>query len=262
MRDWDSLTIEALRSLGADAKMVPGAKLRQRMVELGRENGFDVAEYVSRSTDSFSTLVRRVNKVVVQVRQGSDVPIGLQGVQDGKDAQHAGIDPGYSGLRKDVYEAFTRVSRIPFVYLPGIDRFVPESEAEGASVAVKGITLDDLIKDRLDFANTLLSEDQQSLIDALNGSANPLLEFRQEATNRKVFGQWADWQTRTIAARVREWAKDNNLSERKIWFQRTRTTNSSHQTLARLIPYLTADEIRDLHIPFRAVEALLFDQKR
>ena len=37
MNNWESITIRALRELGADAVMVPGAKLRQQIVEFGNE---------------------------------------------------------------------------------------------------------------------------------------------------------------------------------------------------------------------------------
>ncbi|MCY4549155.1 MAG: hypothetical protein OXC28_12375 [Defluviicoccus sp.] len=261
MDDWDTLAIEALRSLGADTDMVPGAKLRQRMVELGRESGFDVAEYVANSADSFSTLVGRVANVDVQVRPGSDVLVGLHGSRVPSDTRQIRSDRGYPGLRKDVYEAFTRISRVPFVYLPGTDRFVPENEAEGTSIAVESVTLDGLVEDRRSFVGTLPLEDQQPLIDALNGSSNPLAEFRREATSREVLRQWASWQSQTVASRVGEWASRNGLTVRAAWLRRTGMADSPHQSLARLIPYLNADEIRDLRIPFRAIEALLSDQK-
>ena len=261
MDDWDRLTIQALESLGADTDMVPGAKLRQRMVELGRENDFDVAEYAANSPDPFSALVRRVNNVVVQVRPGSDVLVGLRGARIPSDTRRIKADPSYQGLRKDVYEAFTRVSPIPVVYMPGTDRFVPENEAEGTSIAVDRVTLDSLIEDRRSFVETLPSKDQQPLIDALDGSSNPLAEFRREATSLEVMRQWASWQSRAVASRVREWATRNDLTVRAAWFRGGRTADSPHQTLARLVPYLNADEIRDLRIPFRAIEALLSDQK-
>ena len=261
MDDWDSLVTEALRSLGADLKMVPGAKLRQRMVELGNGRGFNVAGHVAESPDSFSTLVRRVDDVDVRIRPGSDVLVGIQGARIPNDAPRTGAEPGHQGLRKDVYEAFTRVSPLPFVYLPSSDRFVPENEAEGASIEVESVTLSGLIEDRRNFVATLPSDDQEPLIDALNGSSNPLSEFRREASSRGVFPKWTAWQSRTVAVRVREWANGHGLTVRTAWFRRAGTAESPHQTLARLVPYLTAEEIRDLRIPFRAIEALLSQRK-
>ena len=261
MDDWDRLTIEALRSLGADTDMIPGAKLRQRMVELGQRSDFDVATHVTSSTESFSKLVDRVKDVEVKVRPGSDVLVGLRGARAPTDTRQIGPEPRFQGLRKDVYEAFTRVASVPFVYLPGADKFVPESEADGASIAVASVTLNDLIKDRRSFIDTLPPDEQRPLIDALDGSPTPLSEFRQEAMARQVFGQWTTWQTQTVASRIREWANSNDLTVRTAWFRRGRATDTPHRTLARLVPYLTTDEIRDLRIPFRAIEALLSDQE-
>ena len=56
MHDWNSLTLEALRALGADEVMVPGAKLRQRMVEIGQVDDFDVGAHVAMSGILFSKL--------------------------------------------------------------------------------------------------------------------------------------------------------------------------------------------------------------
>ena len=259
MRDWNTLTVEALRDLRADAAMVPGAKLRQRMVELGLEDGFDVAAYVKGSTHSFSGLVNQAEGVVVQLRPGSDVLVGLHGAQAPQDEPL--LEARAGGLRKDVYQSFTRLSAVPFVYLPGSDRFVPENEAQGGAIAIEAVTLDGLIGDRRDFVEELPPNDRQPLLDALNGSTNPLAEFRREAVNRGVFHRWAAWQTQATEARVKDWARRNNLEPRRAWFRHTRTADSPQRTLARLAPYLTADEIRDLRIPFRAVEALLSDLK-
>ena len=261
MHDWDTLTIEALRSLGAETEMVPGAKLRQRMVEFGRKSGFDVAKNVMNSTDSFSTLVSRVDGAVVQVRPGSDVLVGLLGASVPNDTSPIAANKSYQGLRKDVYEAFTRVSPVPFVYLPGTDRFIPENEADGTSIAVEIVTLESLIEDRHNFILTLPPDEQKPLIDALNGSPNPLSEFRREATNRQVFEQWAAWQTQSVTSRIKKWAEQNDLTVRTAWFRRTRTMDTPHRNLARLVPYLTAEEIRDLRIPFRAIETMLTNLK-
>lgn len=260
MRNWDDLTTQALRNLDADTEMVPGAKLRQKMVELGRQDGFDVAGYIANSPDSFSTLVRRVENVEVRIRPGSDLLIGLSGAHAPSGAQAAGPEFANRGLRKDVYEAFTQISSVPFVYLPGTDRFVPEDRADGASIAIPDVTLNGLIEDRHNFVGTLPPDEQKPLIDALNGSPNPLSEFRREAVNRQIIGKWAAWQSQRIAYRVADWAKENELTVRTAWFRRDRTPESPHRTLTRLVPYLTADEIRDLRIPFRAIEALLRGQ--
>lgn len=124
MQSWESLTVTALRDLRADVVMVPGAKLRQRMVEIGRKEGFDVAAHVANSDGSFSKLTAQVDGVTVRTQTGSDVLVGLRGARVPDVTRPDSAKVRYSALRKDLYLAFTRVSNVPYVYLPGSDKFV------------------------------------------------------------------------------------------------------------------------------------------
>lgn len=256
--DWDKLTKETLLSLGADDEMVPGAKLREHMVRAGYAAGFDTPAHVAKSGISFSRLVERVAGVTVKFRPGSDVVVGLDGARcsDQSPGHQAVTSSRNGGLRNDVYQAFTRVSRIPFVYLPGADRFVPEDRAEGPSITVNSQTLELLISNRKEFIETLPPEDQQPLLDSLI-SANPLSDFRREVSARGLSARWATAQEARIKDQVLQWARKHEITPRDAWFRRSRDSTDPHRTLARLMPYLTADEIRDLRIPFRAVEELL-----
>lgn len=260
MHNWESLTVRALRDLGADAVMVPGAKLRQLMVELGNEEGLDVVAHVANSGSSFSKLVATVNGVTVRSQPGSDVLIGLHDAVVPDDAPRPDAAKiRYGALRKDVYQAFTRVSNVPYVYLPGSDKFVKAEQAEGTSIEVDGPTLESLISVRRKFVEMLPQDAQQPLLDALDRSASPLSDFRREAIARGIFEKWSAMQAEVIRSHVVEWAKRHDLTPRDSWFQNPRVTNSPHQTLTLLAPYLTAEEIRELRIPFRAIEALLSD---
>lgn len=259
MHSWESLTISALRDLRADAVMVPGAKLRQRMVEIGRQDGFDVAAQVANSGSSFSKLATQVDGVTVRTQTGSDILVGLHGARVPDVTRPDSDKIRYSALRKDVYQAFTRISNIPYVYLPGSDKFVTVDQAEGPSVEVPGPTLESLIAIRRQFVATLPQDSRQPLLDALDRSANPLSDFRQEVAACGQFDKWYSMQAEDIKHRVVEWARRNELTPRDAWFRHPQMTYSPHRTLALLAPYLTPEEIRELRIPFRAVEALLSD---
>ena len=189
MHDWNSLTLEALHALGADKVMVPGAKLRQRMVEIGHVDGFDVGAHVATSGIPFSKLAASVAGVVVKEQPGSDVLIGLQGARSpDKTPRHGSSRTSYYGaLRKDVHQAFTRISRVPYVYLPGSDKFVTEDQAEGPAIKVGGPTLDRLMTVRRDFVKTLPQETWELLLDALDRSPSPLAEFRRVVVATGVF---------------------------------------------------------------------------
>ena len=260
MNNWESVTVRALRDLGADAVMVPGAKLRQQMVEVGNEEGLDVIALVANSGSSFSKLVAGVSGVTVMPQPGSDVLIGLHDARVPDDVpRHDSAKVRYGALRKDAYQAFTRVSSIPYVYLPGSDKFVTADQAEGATIEIEGQTLESLISVRRKFVEMLSPDAQQPLLDALDRSASPLSEFRREAIARGVFEKWSVMQAEDIRSRIVEWASRNDLTPRDSWFQQPKLTNSPHQTLSLIAPYLTAEEIRELRIPFRAIEALLSD---
>ena len=244
--------------------MVPGAKLREHMVRAGDSAGFDVVDYVANSGMSFSQLVARIAGVTIETRPGSDVVIGLDGarVPDQAARHRYAKQSKYGGLRSDVYQAFTRVSTVPYVYLPEMDRFVPEDRAEGTSIEVSSQTLERLIFYRQEFIGTLPSEDQRSLQDSLV-STNPLSDFRREASALGLLAKWALFQETKIKEQVLQWADEHDVTARDAWFRRSHISGTNtHRTLAQLMPYLTADEIRDLRVPFRAVEALLSDLQK
>ena len=263
MPDWNSLTLEALRTLGADSVMVPGAKLHQEMVKIGSRSSFDVFAHVASSGQPFSVLTGQVAGVVVHKRPGSDMLVGLEGATPPPFDKPFENSAGSAGtLRRDVYEAFTKLSPVPCVYLPGSDRFVPANRAEGPSIRVPEVTLEGLIREREEFVNSLHPDVQPPLLDALKHSANPLADFHHELRNSGFIGEWVSACTNLLRSRVIEWARENDVEPRDSWFSRnpSRMATTTHQAMERLIPHLTVDEIRDLKIPFRAGEAWLAER--
>lgn len=256
--EWSDLVAASLRELGADEKMVPGALLRQRMEIIGAKEGFDVGEYVAESPAPFVQLVARVDGVEINRRPGSDVLVGLAGASVPDPVRRSTYRPGT--LRKDVFQAFTRVETVPFVYMPDADRFVLEDRSEGTVVEVDRISLEVLIVDRREFVKLLPEESQRPLLDALERSTKPLETFREAVVAQGVVRQWASRQAETVRTRVLSWARKHNITPREAWFQQRRE-DSPHRALERLLPYLTPDEIRAFPIPFRAIEALLSDEK-
>ena len=257
---WSELTLRALKELGGGARMVVGSKLRQKMVEVGREEQLDVGAYVGESGQSFSRLVEQVNGVVVRRRPGRDM---LVGTPQAEEPEWEAAAPARRGaLRGDLYQAFTRIVPAPVVYSPDADRFLAEENAEGRSVRVPDVTLETLIQDRRQFAETLDAEMQQPLMEALNRSPNPLSAFRQAVESLEILDKWGREQSNIVWRRVETWAAENSVTPREAWQGRGRTGQSAHHTLSRLADHMTASEIRQLKIPFRAVEAMLSDRDR
>ena len=257
---WSELTLRALKDLGGESQMVVGAKLRQKMVELGRAQDLDVAAFVAGSAESFSGLLDGVAGVVVRRRPGSDV---LVGTASAKEPEWQRVSAGSRGaLRGDVYQAFTRVVQVPFVYSPETDRFLSEEVAEGRTIRVPEVTVETLIEDRRRFVASLEAEMQGPLLDALSRSPNPLTAFRQAVERLGILDKWGPEQSKIVWSRVEAWAAEHSVTPRASWFRHGRTAESAHRTLSRLAPYMTANEIRQLQVPFRAIEAFLSDHER
>lgn len=259
-QQWSELTLRALKDLGGESQMVVGAKLHQKMLELGREGNLDVGAYVGRSEESFSGLIERVAGVVVRRRPGHDVLVGTPDAGEPKWESASRSRRG--ALRGDVYQAFTRVVSVPVVYSPDKDRFMSEEIAEGRTIRVPEVTADTLIQDRRQFVESLDAEMQSPLLDALTRSPNPLTAFRQGVERLDILDRWGVEQSKIIWQRVEKWAVENSVTPRTSWYNRGHPVESAHRTLSRLAPYMTANEIRQLKIPFRAVEAFLSDHHR
>ena len=259
-QQWSELTLRALKDLGGESQMTLGAKLRQKMLELGREKNLDVGAYVAESEESFSGLIEGVAGVVVRRRPGHDVLVGTPDAEEPKWKSGSPIRRG--ALRGDVYQAFTRVVQVPFVYSPDRDRFLSEENAEGHTIRVPEVSVDTLINDREQFVESLDLEMQAPLLDALNRSPNPLSAFRQGVERLGILDRWGFEQSKIIWRRVEKWAMENSVTPRVCWYSRGLTGESAHRTLSRLANFMTANEIRQLKIPFRAVEEFLADHDR
>lgn len=258
--DWQRLVVQALRDLHADVTMVPGAKLRQQVVQAGWHEGLDVAAALANSDRSFAQAVATIDDVVMTRVPGSDVLVGLSGSEPPRQVPSVRAPP--EGLRQDVYEAFTRLSTVPFVYWPERDVFCPEDQAEGTSIPVPQVNLENLVRLRHNFISELPPPQQGHLREALDRSVNPLARFRQVLQGQGMTHRWSAFLKERLQSQVQNWAAENKLPPRSAWFKVQRETNAARRTLERLMPYLTTSEIRDLHIPLRAVEAILSEQER
>ena len=129
----DRLVIDALADLQAQKTMVPGAKLRQKVVQAGWQQRFDVAAYLAAAGRPFSKALAEVDGIIVTPVPGSDILVGLPGAKPPEKVSLPAKSL-HQGVRQDVFEAFTRLSDMPFVYVPERDKFVGEDKAEGPSV--------------------------------------------------------------------------------------------------------------------------------
>ena len=259
-RTLDRLVIDVLQALLAQETMVPGAKLRQKMVQAGSQRGLDVDARLAALGRPFSKILAEIDGVVITPVLGSDILVGLPGAKPPEGAPPPARS-SRQGLRQDVFEAFTRISAVPFVYVPERDKFVAEDQAEGPSVQVPAASLEQAVASRREFAESLSETERGPLLKALERSATPLAQFRQAVHAQDLVRQWAKFQAGSLESRIRTWAEENHIRPRSAWFTKQRTEGTARHVLQRLAPYLTADEIRELRIPLRAVEAMLSGEK-
>lgn len=259
MADWDEIVRAALQKLGADSVMVTGAKLRHEIDIVSADTDFHLQDHLRMSPLTFSQLVEAAEGVTVVRRPGTDMLVGFDGAK-----MPLATGPKNSrrllgtGLRKDVYGAFTRVTIVPFAYEPATDQFKPMDEAEGRTVQVPQRTFDDLVEDRRRFAGTLSTEVRERIEQGLAHTTQPLGEFQTLVGKLRIARDWHAFHMERLRELIGTWATDNNLVIRDSWFERSSSSRRTAQAvLARLARHMTEDEIRGLRIPFRAIVELL-----
>lgn len=268
MVDWNNLAIEALRELGAEQTFARGAKARDVIQKLGDREGADLQEFLESEGKKFGEFLGDVPDVVIHRRPGTDMFVGFKGsMWPTEDRRHQDSE-GRERFRSDVYEALTRVHQGPYYYIQSQDRFIQELEEHdlGDSLTMDSITLDDLVGERREFAESLPDEDaSEALKRALLYSTNPLGAFQAVVTEHHLGRNWHAFKMERLRERLEKWAAGNGITVSPTWFVSPEETNAwdrPQTALARFAQYMTDEEIRGIPVPFRAVEGLYRDLSR
>lgn len=252
--DWGALVKDALKSLDAGVTSVPGSKLRFEMVRLAGESNQEFTTYLTGENLTFRQLVD-IDGVDVHIRVGTDMLVGLEGA-----ALPEPSSQGRTKLRQDVYLAFTRVSPEPFHYLVRRDKFAAEKLEGEASIQVEATTLDSLIARRTSFAESREDDRaKEDLLRSLRGFANPLAAFQRSLKEFQLGQSWHDFNYEAIRTEIGEWAKKNDTEMSAAWFTDTISADiqdAPQKILAEVARHMTDDEIRELRLPFSAIEKL------
>ena len=276
MPDWDEIVRAALVELGADKTFVKGAKLRQKVQELGAAHDQDLQTVLQEGDQKFSELVDTVADVQVRKSPGSDMLVGLSGADLPPDSSMNPRQKTPTRFRDDVYRALTTISEQPYFYVKSQGVF---TQAPGASdddrVELPKVTLESMIQDRNDFLEQLTDgEAKEELLTALEDAVNPLSRFQSTLSRHGLARDWHWHNLTTLQERLHEWAARNELPVASSWAPTTtrqsvqvapRPTQgllSSQALLSRLAAYMTEDEIRPLLVPFGAVEKMYRDLNR
>ena len=165
-------------------------------------------------------------------------------------------------IRKDVYEAFTRVTPGHFWYLPQEDAFRYSADQIDGSIPVPRVSLEQLIERRKTYYEQV--EDtaaRESLRAALEYSAHPLADFYRTVAEHRLLASWHGFNYQTLRDQITKWASENDIHPVEHWFIQwpTKTpelVDTPQTILAEVARHMQDEEIRALPIPFRAVEQM------
>jgi len=258
LEDLSDTVKTALRQLGADKQLVPGAKLKYTLDQSFLEPHF-LDELLKARRLRFSDFILGIPGIVVQKRGGADMLVGFPNAQWPISATSSRSFVGRMQLRTDVYTALTKVSTAGFFYMRETDRFVEGPVSQASGVPFPKVTFSDLTAERKKFAEEL--EDQsvgKELLDALEQSTNPLSAFQRAIDRLNLGGQWHVFKFRLMRAKLDKWAEENQLAVLPSWYDYTSEPEvyGPKAVMVRLVDHMTEEEIRSMSVPFRAVESL------
>lgn len=256
--NWPTLVATALTDLGGRRATVTGAALYGKIAELTRTQGGEFREFLNGVPLTFREFLERHGEVEIYTRPGSDMLVAFPGVAP---PPAAAARTSLSRHRSDVYDAFTRIRPGSYYYVLDRDQFTAQPEEGSRAVPVPQISLDELSDQRRSFVQDLTDEGMRDgLTSALDFSPNPLASFHRTLSEYRLLRRWHEFNYTLLRKKIMSWAEENAIPVRDDWFsQRTdqETLESPQHMLAGIAEYMTDDEVRDLNIPFRAVEELL-----
>jgi hypothetical protein len=252
-----SLIHKTLIKLDANNIMVPGAKIKEFLYKAIKEEniGFDLDSYLKEKNIRFSDLLLKIDDIQIQKRAGSDMLVGLKGalwptkVPNPREL--------FSAFRQDVYDAMTQMD-VNYYYVVELDKFLPSNEGFPKAIPLPQVTKESLVKQRESFANTLDETNKQALVDVLATSPNPLGAFQQKVTELGLNKSWRQYKFGILWRQLSDWVQNNDLEISPTWHENNLvlTKFSPQQILSNIAMLMTDQEVRNLSIPFRAVEAL------
>lgn len=268
MTDWTSLILKALTDLGAEQVLVPGGKLREQVVKLGENEGQQFDEFLKSKAIKFGQLLEQIQQDVEVFRKpGADIYVGYKGASWPPNLPGQWASDKKKGLlRPDVYDALTKIVNTPFYYVHQRDEFTQNPDEKDKAIELPKVTLDALIEERREFACLQKASGiRNTLLEAIDSSSNPLTDFQRATTDLGLRQNWHQFRYARLQQRLETWAVNNEVPLSKSWFvskRRNEYAEGPQAILAKFSQYMTDDEARGVHVPFRAVEAMYLDLTR
>lgn len=213
---WAEILKEALDRGVASGEAIAGARFRDLVVSVALEKGYSYPPRDEPHLKFGQFLERHANIVIVLHRPGQDLLVA-----PANDPSILIEAYGRIGIRKDIFDAFTRIdSDHVRWYDPTTDTVVrrPKLAAELGSPFVKipSPTLDDALLFRQQFAAT---QEDPTVRERLNSSlqARSLASFTVEIREIGLRRQWHLFRIKELANRLARWAQEVHVPWSDSW---------------------------------------------
>ncbi len=253
MDEYSELVKQALTELGGAQRYVPGAKLLQRVQALAQSREKDFLSDLRAERVRFSQYLSQLGSAIkVHKRGASDMLVGYDTATLEIPQSH---ERRYrSEFRPDVYNAFSRSHPAPVVYDKQADRFGTQPAEDG--IPGPSLIRQDFLNWRREFVSDLRDMEQRSNLETSLMTDSPLTNFRKELAERGLTTSWQDFKNQKIRSAIEKWAADSSVAIRESWFMQPPKSDVKG-LLASVAEVMTEEEVRELAIPIRAIEAYL-----
>ena len=257
MNKFEDYILSALKQLGGEKQMLPGARVAATAIRLAANEGFDFKTTLRTSGQKFIDVVKQLTEagsVRYISREGSDFLLGFPAAEIPA--------PGIRGtrIREDFYRAFSRARSIDAYYLPDKDEALFGEAPESATV-IPAPTVDDVWAMRESFVNGMEPcEAKDKLLAYVRNSNRHFTEFAEMVRLGGLSSGWNQFQYNSLRQRIVEWAERNKLPIKDAWFSPAPTSlKRTGQRLGHesLLAMLTTEELSRVMIPADIVQSVL-----
>jgi len=260
------------------AQPIVGSRFRKIVSELAAERGRSFPPEGESALKFIQLLERWPEIVSIMRRPGQDFIVAPAGDSDVLTNE---IKDQLFGIRRDLFDAFTTISKALPLYDKTQDRVVWRSGEIAAHLVTSNFvpipksSEEDAIQLRREFAESRLEAVRVSLIASLS-DGKPLQAFGRAIKQTGLQIEWHSFRTKRVLEQLQQWANSNGIEWKAVWLtgkdDRARSVQlrSCEQTsaidqdaLKALLSSLEPADMQRISIPLDLViKAFKHSQKR
>jgi hypothetical protein len=245
---------------------VNGARLGLEASKLAGRSGISFKDELKQQNVSLLELVTKLAEhspdYQLHVRLGTDFLVTRASnlVSNDEVLQRSSVQAqrSRSTIRKDFYDAFNRIRNTVLYYDAEDDRIMDEDDQTRTFVEIPPVSLQQLLDIRSSFATTVDDPNTAAELQEALRKTMPLRVFSASITRSGLGRRWHDFRYETLVAFIEGWAAEAKLTSRPEWYSSFPAPRQAdpRETLSLLARYMTDNEVRDIRIPLRVVEAM------